>query len=80
MKQTDMRAVHGADRLGREIPDTNGRRNRLVGLFYFVCNSSHADRGPVDVSRVLAEDPTAATELEHPAWTGVAYWGEPLFG
>ena len=80
MKKTDMRCVHGADRLGRVIPDADGRRDRLVGIFYFVCNSFHSDRGPVDVSRVLAEDPTAATDMDHPAWSGSAYWGEPLFG
>ena len=80
MKKTDMRCVHGVDRLGRAIPDTNGRRDRLVGIFYFVCNSGHGSRGPVDVSKVIAEDPTAATDMDHPAWTGGAYWGEPLFG
>ena len=80
MKQTDMRNVHGADRVGRMIPDANGRRKRLVGIFYFVCNSGHGNRGPVDVSKVIAEDPTAATDMDHPAWSGGAYWGEPLFG
>ena len=34
----------------------------------------------MDVSKVIAEDPTAATDMDHPAWTGSAYWGEPLFG
>ncbi|MCR5781418.1 MAG: hypothetical protein K6G90_01650 [Clostridia bacterium] len=80
MKKTDMRSIHGADRLGRVIPDTNGRRDRLVGMFYFVCNSFHSGTGPVDVSKVIAEDPTAATDMDHPAWSGSAYWGEPLFG
>ncbi|MCR5781729.1 MAG: hypothetical protein K6G90_03220 [Clostridia bacterium] len=80
MKKTDMRSVRGADRVGRRIPDTVGRRDRLVGIFYFVCNSSHSAGGPVDVSKVIAEDPTAATDMDHPAWTGGAYWGEPLFG
>ncbi|MBQ7638591.1 MAG: hypothetical protein IJS90_06805 [Clostridia bacterium] len=80
MKKADMRCVHGADKLGRVIPETEGRRKRLVGIFYFVCNSSHSDKPPVDVSRVIAEDPTAATDMDHPAWRGGAYWGEPLFG
>ena len=80
MKQTDMRSVRGADRLGRVIPETEGRRDRLVGIFYFVCNSFRSGSAPVDVSRVLAEDPTAATDMDHPAWSGGAYWGEPLFG
>ena len=80
MKKTDMRSVRGADRLGRVIPAGDGRRKRLVGIFYFVCNSFHSDRGPVDVSKVIAEDPTAATDMDHPAWSGSAYWGEPLFG
>ncbi|MCR5041810.1 MAG: hypothetical protein K6C36_06930 [Clostridia bacterium] len=80
MKKTDMRCVRGVDRLGRAVPQTDGRRDRLVGIFYFVCNSSRYDHAPVDVSKVIAEDPTAATDMDHPAWTGGAYWGEPLFG
>lgn len=80
MKQTDMRCVYGADRLGRAIPETAGRKNRLVGIFYFICNTFGGDTPPRDVSKILAEDPTAAVETDHPAWNGVAYWGEPLFG
>ena len=80
MKNTDMRCVHGADRLGRVIPETTERRNRLVGIFYFVCNTFRGDTPPRDVSRILTEDPTAATEMDHPAWNGTASWGEPLFG
>ena len=80
MKTTDMRCVHGADRLGRAIPETGGRRDRLVGIFYFICNSFRSDSVPPDVSRIIAEDPTAATDMDHPAWGGSTYWGEPLFG
>ena len=80
MKTTDMKSVRGADRLGRAIPETKGRRNKRVGIFYFVCNSWRSDSAPRDVSKIITEDPAAATDMDHPAWNGSAYWGEPLFG
>ena len=80
MEQVDMRNVFGADRLGRVIPEAKGKRDRLVGIFYFVCNITSSMAEPRDVSRIIAEDPTAATDMDHPAWNGSAYWGEPLFG
>ena len=80
MEQVDMRSVFGADRLGRAIPEAKGKRDKLVGIFYFVCNTMNNFEEPRDVSRIIAEDPTAATDMDHPAWNGSAYWGEPLFG
>ena len=80
MENVDIRSVFGADRLGRVIPEATEKRNRLVGIFYFVCNTTADFDEPRDVSRIIAEDPTAATDPDHPAWNGFAYWGEPLFG
>ncbi len=86
MKEVGMNAVYGADRLGRVIPsgEGEGRRERLVGIFYFLWLEQNGTDGPWDVSRVLAEDPTAATDMNHPAWGSLNgtmhHWGEPLFG
>ena len=84
MKQVGMQSVYGADRLGRIIPEAGCRKNRLVGIFYFVWLGQDGTDGPFDVSRILAEDPTAARDMNHPAWGRLNgqyhHWGEPLFG
>jgi hypothetical protein len=75
-----------ADGLGRKLPlaDEVGRPrpDRFVGLFYFLTHGRHGDRGPFDVSKILAQDPTAITNPASPLW-GPLYanhhWGEPLF-
>jgi hypothetical protein len=87
-RNCDIRAVVGTDRLGRKLPlpEQAGalRENRLVGMFYFVCHDQNGTDGPYDVEKIIAKDPSAANDMNHPLWgpiNSVAYhWGEPLFG
>jgi hypothetical protein len=79
------------DALGRRLPTAAEvgpvRKDRFVGIFYFLTHNSHQpgearDQGPNDISKILARDPDA---LIHPAsnlWKhpGEYYWGEPLYG
>ncbi len=87
MQNVDLRHVVGVDRLGRRLPLANGvpaQRERLVGLFYFICLNQKGTDGPYDVEKLLAQDPTAATNADHPLWNRANgahhHWGEPLFG
>ena len=88
MKQMDIRLTAATDRLGRSLPMpgevSRKRKDRYVGMFYFVCLDQIGTDGPYDVEKILAQDPTAATNENHPLWgpiDGAAHhWGEPLFG
>ncbi|MEN6373016.1 MAG: hypothetical protein ABFD64_13490 [Armatimonadota bacterium] len=75
------------DDLGRKLPMYKEvgppRATRYVGVFYFICNESHANSGPYDVTKILTQDPNAVNEKDNPLWGPVYsahYWGEPLFG
>ncbi|MCR5264390.1 MAG: hypothetical protein K6D94_10975 [Clostridiales bacterium] len=84
MIRSNISSVYGCDRLGREIPYSADRRDRLVGIFYFVWHDQSGHDGPYDVSKIIAEDPTAARDMDHPAWGplngAMHHWGEPLYG
>ena len=88
MIASDIRLTAATDRLGRSLPmqpDVPApRKDRYVGMFYFVCLDQKGTDGPYDVEKILAQDPTAATDENHPLWgpiDGAAHhWGEPLFG
>src|ERR1700729_1690566 len=51
------------DSLGRSLPlveEVGPRRaNKFVGVFYFLWLGQSGDLGPFDVTRILAQDPTA---------------------
>ena len=75
-----------ADGLGRTLPlaDEVGlpRHDRFVGVFYFLTHGRHGDRGPFDISKILAQDPTALTNPSSPLWGPVFanhHWGQPRF-
>ncbi len=75
------------DALGRTLPTGAEvgppRAHRTVGIFYFLWLGRHGERGPLDISKILARDPTAITNPESPLWgpLGVPHhWGESLFG
>ena len=88
MNHMDIRLVTAEDRLGRKLPmagDVPARRkDRYVGMFYFVWLNQLGTDGPYDVEKILKQDPTAAMNENHPLWgpiNGTAHhWGEPLFG
>ena len=75
------------DALGRALPtfDETGppKPDKTVGLFYFLWNGRHGERGPFDVTKILAQDPDAIQNPDSPLW-GPMYaphhWGESVFG
>ncbi len=76
------------DALGRALPGHAEcgppRPDRQVGMFYFLWLGEHAGgKGPFDISRILARDPQAIEQTDHPLWGPMHafhHWGEPLFG
>ncbi|MBW3622235.1 MAG: hypothetical protein KY468_02365, partial [Armatimonadetes bacterium] len=75
------------DALGRSLPSHGEagppRRKKFVGIFYFLWLGEHGTDGPYDVSKILAKDPKAITDPNHPLWGPMHafhHWGEPLFG
>ncbi len=79
------------DALGRTMPDqktvgpVKTDQRRVVGIFYITWHSD--DRAGLkspyqgDVTKVLAADPAARLDPNHPLWTEGAYhWGEPEAG
>ena len=75
------------DALGRTLPMYAQvgppRKDRYVGLFYFLWLGAHVKGGPYDITRILAAHPDAMQHANDPLW-GPLYaphhWGEPLFG
>lgn len=82
----------GVDALGRRMPTITdvgpvktGQR-RVVGIFYITwhADAHHTNfKSPfsADVSKILATDPSARLDGNHPLWIeGSYHWGEPEFG
>lgn len=79
------------DGIGRTMPafDAVGPikhdQRRVVGIFYITWHSDNlANLKPpynADVTKVLAEDPSARLDAKHPLWKeGSYHWGEPEAG
>jgi hypothetical protein len=79
------------DALGRAMPEASEvgplktDQRRVVGIFYITWHSDNlaAAKSPyaADVSKVLAADPRARLDANHPLWTDSSYhWGEPELG
>ncbi len=70
----------GTNSLGRVLPGFEEcgpeRKDRYVGIFYFICNNYQGEEAVHDVSRIIAANP------DDPAFVpGKAhYWGEPELG
>ncbi len=82
----DFGYLTATDDLGRtlshygEVPEP--RDDRYVGIFYFLWLGQHSKTGPYDITRIMAEDPEAVHDPEHPLWGPLRafhHWGEPLF-
>jgi hypothetical protein len=74
------------DGLGRSVPTEKEtglpRRNKTVGIFYFL-TFDHSQDALYDNTEILKAHPEAATDIHNPAWgplNSTHYWGEPLFG
>jgi len=75
------------DTLGRTLPGSAEvglpRTGRFVGIFYFLWLGQSGDLGPFDISRILAQDPSALTNPASPLWGPMLsphHWGESIFG
>ena len=79
------------DALGRTMPDflsvgpVKQDQKRVVGIFYITWHrdayASLKSPYTADVSKILAEDPSARFDAKHPLWTeGSYHWGEPEMG
>jgi hypothetical protein len=75
------------DALGRKLPDYAQvgppRKDKFVGIFYFLWLGQHAQDAPYDITKILKADPNAMQEPNSPLWGPPGhfhYWGEPLFG
>lgn len=67
------------DALGRNLPkfDEVGpkKKDRYVGMFYFITHNESETSGPFNVTEIIKENP------EDPQWgNGSHYWGEPEIG
>ena len=75
------------DALGRTLPwhEQVGppRPGKSVGVFTFLWLGQHGDQGPFDISMILAADPKAIGDPNHPSWGPLQvphHWGESIFG
>lgn len=76
------------DALGRPTPDTQSgapqcRKDRLVGMFYFLWLGEHGRHRPYDISKIVATDPEVGHKPQSPLWGGHGvyhHWGEPFYG
>jgi len=69
------------DALGRKLPGYeecgSPRKDRFVGIFYFIWHGQHGTGGPYDITKILAENPS------DPKWGppgAFHHWGEPELG
>jgi hypothetical protein len=76
------------DGLGRSLPlaaeTGSSRADHTVALFYFLWLGPHAQPGgPWDVTKILAQDPSAMQKPDSPLWGPLHaphHWGESVFG
>ena len=78
------------DDLGRVLPNDNEtsdvRKDRKVGIFYFLWIGEHGTDGPYDISAIVKAHPKAIESEEN--WYAAGggprgnhhFWGKPLFG
>ena len=83
---SDFGYLTATDDLGRTLPHygevREPRKNRYVGLFYFLWLGQHTRSGPYNITKILEEHPEAVHDPEHPAWGphgAFHHWGESLF-
>jgi len=75
------------DALGRKLPAYEQvgppRKDRTVGVFYFLWHGTFDGNGPYDVSQILRKDPLALSNAKSPLWGKIAephHWGQSIFG
>ena len=84
MKDLSNGLLYGVDALGRKTPTNEcslPRKNRQVGLFYFLWCGEHGRHLPLDISKIVAKNPDAGHHPE--VWGDIGqmhHWGEPFYG
>lgn len=75
------------DDLGRVLPDAAQtgppKKDKYIGMFYFLWNGRHGEQGPFDVTKTMTLDPDAIQKADSPLWgpEGIYHhWAEPIFG
>lgn len=77
------------DELGRKVKnceDVRGKRkDKQVGIFYWTWRDAQSNLEPVSMEKILAENPSAEYNENHPVWTvngkgTQSSWNEPLYG
>lgn len=77
------------DALGRKLPDAaqagKPREGKYIGMFYWTWHTDNlAESEVLDITRILQQDPGAATNPASPLWKvqvgGTYWWDQPLFG
>jgi hypothetical protein len=76
------------DALGRKLPDYQEvgppKKDKFVGLFYWVWHTNFAAQVPLNASEIYAKHPEAIYQFDNPVWRpqdGTTFhWGEPLMG
>lgn len=76
------------DALNRPTPDTAtgapaAKKDRLVGLFYFLWLGEHGRDRALDISKITDADPQAGYKPDSDVWGDVGeyhFWGEPFYG
>jgi len=87
--QTTSNQWTATDGLGRKLPDAtevgDTRDGKFVGMFYWTwhCDALAASE-VMDISQILLQDPSAATDANNALWQGLEggtfWWDQPLFG
>lgn len=75
------------DALGRKTVDSMlapaPRKDRYVGMFYFLWLGETGRHKPLNVSEIVANDPDAGNKPDSGVWGGIGtyhHWGEPFYG
>ena len=68
MKDLSEGLLYGVDALGRKTPLPGEcpapRKNRQVGIFYFLWCGEHGRHAPLDITKIIAEHPDAGHRFD----------------
>ena len=77
------------DGLGRTVSDYGSvgepRKNKFVGVYFWTWHNHFAGSPARNLSQLIAANPEARNDFDHPAWGGTPewtpfFWNEPIFG
>jgi hypothetical protein len=74
------------DNLGRVLPTFEQvgppRKDKFIGILYFLWLGEHGNTGPYNISTILMQDPSAMQNPNSKLWGALGafhHWGKPLF-